>query len=227
VPLRRSASRTSVIILGLLTLAVAPAVGLVPGDRTAYALDEAQLTDPTCAGAVLSQHGLPPGVPVLVHARDAETGAALFQANLVVPPSGDLRLPLRMSLRGVRQLVVDVESGANEQNEFGEAAADVHAVCPVPGQSAAVHPTATVPLSAEAARAEAGTPRTAQAAATSAQSGADERRGGAGSWPAAAALAVCAVGGGAVALRMRARRDADAGPPAAAQVSPSSDSEKA
>lgn len=104
-----------------------PLLLLAAGATPALALDEAQVSQPTCDGVLVSQRGLPPGAAVEIVAHDAQAGTTLTKTDATVPASGNLSLRIGVPLRGVKHLVVDVEHAGDE---YGEAAMDVTSVCP-------------------------------------------------------------------------------------------------
>jgi hypothetical protein len=100
------------------------AVGTSAGP--AAALDEAQITDVTCAGLHVTQRGLPDHLDVEVVVIETASGRTLKTVDAKTGADGLLDLRVAVALRGVRQIVVEVESG---HTEYGEAGADLPQPC--------------------------------------------------------------------------------------------------
>jgi hypothetical protein len=100
------------------------AVGMSAGP--AAALDEAQITDVTCDGLRVTQRGLPADQAVEVAVIETSSGRTLAEVDARASTGGLLDLRVPVALRGVRQIVVEVEAG---HTEYGEAGADLPQPC--------------------------------------------------------------------------------------------------
>lgn len=103
--------------------------------QAAYALDEAQITDITCDGLRVTQQGLPPGLEVEVVVLNAPKGTELAEVYSRVSAAGRVDVRVPVNLRGVAQIVVEVEQ-RSDGTEYGEAAADLKPCTPAPAGSA-------------------------------------------------------------------------------------------
>ena len=125
--------------LGALAVVAALAVGVFSGP--AAALDEAQITEVTCDGLRVTQRGLPARLSVEVAVLETSTGHELAEVDARADAGGSLDVRVPVALRGVRQIVVEVESG---HTEYGEAGADLPQPCTrSPSRPVITRPTPT------------------------------------------------------------------------------------
>jgi hypothetical protein len=91
-----------------------------------FALDEARLTDITCHGFRVTQVGLPPSTEFELVVLDPVAGTVLRESDVRTDAKGRLDTRVRISLRGLARVDIEVEK---DGDEYAETGAELHLPC--------------------------------------------------------------------------------------------------
>jgi hypothetical protein len=106
-------------------LASTAALGLAAAP-SALALDEAQLSEITCHGFRVTQVGLPADTEFELVVLDPAAGRVLREIDVDTDGEGRLDVRVRVSLRGLPRVDVEVEK---DGDEYAETGAELHLPC--------------------------------------------------------------------------------------------------
>ena len=105
-------------------------LGAFPASGTAWALNEVQLSEFSCAGLRVTQSGLPAGLDVEIIVLDPRTRRDLKSVPARTSSSGRLDRKIAVSLRGLPRVDVEVEVEVEvEDDEYGETGVDLGPDC--------------------------------------------------------------------------------------------------